>query len=356
MTTILSGAPSISKQANVTELLREQIISGDLQPGDRLPSFSEMHTLYGIAPSTIDKVLNVLENEGLVQRLHGKGVFVNPRKVPLKCIGFLSSESGTVGWGLYWAHIVEGLQAGAHAAGYDVMLLSPDSYAASYEKVDGVILHELQREVQRKLQLPTARVWVMSQTAGVASVVPDDFGGAYQSVEHLLALGHRRIAYLSGNAPWSMTMRLMGYRKAFWDAGLEQSEDWVRAYNGLEQGELGRNLMREWLDSDWKELGCTALLCNNDDVALGVMELLSERGIRVPEDLSVMGFDGTILCQTAHPRLTSIAVPLREIGIRAVELLLEQIESGKSGTASLSLPTTLMLGGSTSRPTNSQFS
>lgn len=327
-------------------------MSGDLQPGDRLPSFSEMRTQYGIAPSTIEKVLNALESEGLIKRLHGKGVFVTPRKKMLKCIGFLSSEGASPSWGVYWSQIMEGLQARAHAAGYDVMLISPDSYAGCYEKVDGVILHSLSPDVQRGLQLPAARVKVLSQAPGMASVVPDDFGGAYQSVEHLLSLGHRRIAYLIGDAHWSMTMRLMGYRTALFDAGIQQPEEWICIFHGPDQYALGRDSIAQWLDSSWKDLGCTALLCNNDEVALGVLETLNERGIKVPDDLSIMGFDGTILCKTAQPRLTSVAVPLREIGMRAVDLLIEQIEAGKTDTACVSLPTSLVLGGSTGRPAN----
>jgi DNA-binding LacI/PurR family transcriptional regulator len=350
MTSILSDNPSQTKHATISHELRERIMRGELGPGDRLPSFSEFKAQYGIAPSTIEKIVSTLENEGLVERFHGKGVFVTQKQNSLKRLGFFCRQGNSASWSLYWSHLMEGLQEGAHARGYDILLLSPESQDALHEKVDGVILHELHHAGYATMQLPRARVSVVSPLPGTASVVSDDYSGMYEAMKHLLAQGHRRIAFLMGNAPWPMQTRLAAYHAALGEAGIRADPEWVHIFSGMDFREIGRIYMRDWLHTFWRELGCTALICNNDDVALGVMDELQTQGLRVPEDVSVIGYDGTILCETAHPKLTSVKVPLREIGFRAAGVLIEQIETGKIEQISLSLPTQLQVRGTTCRP------
>ena len=88
-----------------------------------------------------------------------------------------------------------------------------------------------------------------------------------------------------------------------------------------------REAMQQWIDDSWKETGCTALLCHNDETALGAIQALQAAAINVPHDVSVVGFDGTNFCELTTPKLSSVKVPLREIGATAVELLLQQIEA-----------------------------
>ena len=355
MATLTTDAPALPKYAHLAEMLRRQIVGGQLVPGDRLPSFSEFRAQHGVTISTVEKVFATLERDGLIERFRGKGVFVAQPRTALKCIGFLSRPLAPLDRTLYWAHLVEGAQEGAHAAGYKIMLVNPDLPTAWNETLGGFITHEHQREDPPQLQVSTPRVCVMSPSKNFASVVADDYGGAHQAVEHLLQLGHRRIAYLSADVYWSRQQRVSGYHDALREAGIVPKEQWLRTTEGHTFRQLGTAAMRAWLESDWKELGCTALLCHNDETALGIMEALHERGIRVPDDLSLVGFDGTILGETASPKLTTVQVPLREIGLRAMRVLIEQIEAGQSEAVSLSLPTTLKHGGSTSRlPINSR--
>lgn len=351
MTTSTADAPALTKYARLAEMLRRQIAGGQFAPGDRLPSFSEFRAEHGVTISTVEKVFTILEREGLIERFRGKGVFVAQRQTTLKCIGFLSRPLARLDWTSYWTHLVEGIQDGAHAAGYKIMLVNPDLPTAWNEGLGGVITHEHQREDPPQLRVPTPRVCVLSPSKSFASVVADDYGGVHQAVEHLLQLGHRRIAYLSADVYWWQQQRVSGYLDALREAGIVPEERWLRAIDCrmLPFRERAADAMRDWLKSDWRELGCTALLCYNDGAALGVMEVLQEYGIRIPDELSLIGFDGTILCETASPKLTTVQVPLREIGLRAVRVLIEQIEAGESEAVSLSLPTTLKPGGSTSR-------
>lgn len=346
MSTATSDTTTLSKHAALTHLLRKQIVDGDLSPGDRLPSFSEFKTRFGAASGTVEKVLTTLEREGLVERFHGKGIFVAQKSKGNKCIGFLCRQRFRVGGGYYWTPFIEGIEEGAHAAGYNLLLVNPDFATAWQDKVDGVIFYEGDPETVS--QLPAImRLRVMLSSPGMASVIPDEMGGAYQATQHLISLGHRRIAYLAGNYLWPMQLRLMGYRAALAEAGISEERGWVRVFEGGNSPKIGAESMRDWLAADWKQLGCTAMLCHNDQVTLGVIEALQEEGLHVPDDVSLIGFDGTALSEMVHPKLTSIQVPMREIGLRASALLIEQIESGKYEPISLTIPTTLKLGNTT---------
>ena len=97
----------------------------------------------------------------------------------------------------------------------------------------------------------------------------------------------------------------------------------VRRFRGAPRERERR--MELWLEHGWRELGCTAIMAHNDSTAIGVMRALGKAGLRVPEDVSVIGFDGTPLCEYSTPPLTTVEVPLHEIGARALQLLQEQI-------------------------------
>src|SRR5690606_6745856 len=119
--------------------------------------------------------------------------------------------------------------------------------------------------------------------------------------------------------------RLAGYRDALQAAGIEPVHEWTRTLAGTPSVDLrqtGYESTRSWLQDDWHELACTALLSHNDEAAIGAIEAFTERGLSVPEQVSVVGFDGTEMSEYSRPRLTTVEVPLREIGKTAMELLL----------------------------------
>jgi LacI family transcriptional regulator len=91
--------------------------------------------------------------------------------------------------------------------------------------------------------------------------------------------------------------------------------------------EIGRQSMRKWLHAGFRELGCTALLTQNDETAIGAVEVLRDAGIKVPEEVNIVGFDGTEVAEYCSPPLTTIVMPLYEMGLRSVKLLLEIIHS-----------------------------
>lgn len=146
----------------------------------------------------------------------------------------------------------------------------------------------------------------------------DNEGGAFALTEYLLSQGHRRILYLGGPPGLSTTMlRLDGYRRALRSRGIQPDESLIR------EGAFGRSFglseMREVLAS---ELDYTAVFAANDLVAAGALQALTDAGLRVPEDVSLVGYDDIPQSFELSPRLTTVHVPLEEMGRQAVRLAL----------------------------------
>lgn len=195
----------------------------------------------------------------------------------------------------------------------------------------------------------------------IASIEVDEEKGAYEMVKYLISLGHRRILHLTG--PKTMLgaeRRIAGYKKALADAGLSFDPELLR-----ESGyaiEAGRIAMSQWIDTHAGLPLPSAVFCANDSVAIGCMEVLASFGLRVPTDVSICGFDDSLAARTCVPQLTTVRQPLRLMGERAVELLMECIQQshGPHGAQIDSKPhivfsTELVIRDSTSAPTEASL-
>jgi DNA-binding LacI/PurR family transcriptional regulator len=165
----------------------------------------------------------------------------------------------------------------------------------------------------------------------VPHVDTDDFAALFALTGHLVSRGHRRIAYLASSLDFGGSQRLLGYQAALKEADIAMRRDWVRAFTDetfdAEIGftGYGERAVTAWLREDWDALGCTALLCHNDEIAAGALRALSRAGRRVPHDVAVAGFDGLQLAEHLSPPLTTMQAPLYEIGARGVLRLLQHM-------------------------------
>lgn len=196
-------------------------------------------------------------------------------------------------------------------------------------RVDGLILVAPINcgELAKLLPTHTPFVALHANTTlpGVLNLESDEETGAYEMVKHLIALGHRRILHLAG--PQSLIgpqRRLAGYKRALTEAKLPLDDTYVVecAFNTIS----GRTRMREWLDKHSGKSLPHAVFCASDGIAIGCLETLAAAGLRVPHDISVAGFDDSLAARMTMPQLTTVRQPLRAMGIRAVELLLERIK------------------------------
>jgi LacI family transcriptional regulator len=176
-------------------------------------------------------------------------------------------------------------------------------------------------------RVPTVLLNCYASEANVSSVVPAEVAGGHTATDHLLAAGHRRIGYINGE-PWQDAARdrLKGYRTALATADLPFAPELVREGDwspdtGFEQT---LSLMREPNPP-------TAIFCANDLMALGAIEALKQLGLRVPDDVSVLGYDDQEIARHTHPPLSTIVLPNYELGRWAVETLLQEEHNRAAG-------------------------
>jgi DNA-binding LacI/PurR family transcriptional regulator len=176
---------------------------------------------------------------------------------------------------------------------------------------------------------------------GIPSIAVDNAGGTRQAIRHLRALGHRRIGYVGGpESSWSHRHRLAGCRSAAAEYELELVELGSFAAS-VEGGESAADavLLAE----------VTGVAAYNDVIAIGLMHRLHGYGMRVPEDISVVGFDDILLARMSYPPLTTVRFPRAEAGHLAVDRILDAIESNAPPADPSPLPTELVVRGSTAR-------
>jgi LacI family transcriptional regulator len=157
------------------------------------------------------------------------------------------------------------------------------------------------------------------------SIVPAEVAGGFAATEHLIRYGHKRIGYLNGEAWMDASVdRLKGYRQALTTNDISFDEELVR--NGDWLPLKGYELAKQLLVLPNRP---TAILCGNDLMALGAIEAAAELKLRVPEDVSIMGYDDQELARYTHPPLTTIVLPNYEMGRHAAELLIDSFNAGK---------------------------
>jgi LacI family transcriptional regulator len=173
--------------------------------------------------------------------------------------------------------------------------------------------------------VPTVLLNCYAEPRKHISILPGEVAGGFAATAHLTSLGHRRIGFINGE-PWmdASVDRLRGYRQALatvdvaFDEALVRNGDWLPL--------TGYHHAFDLLANDNPP---SAILCGNDLMAIGVMEAASERGLSVPGDLSVMGYDDQELARYTHPPLSTLVLPNYEMGQRAAEALLDITVHGK---------------------------
>jgi len=214
-------------------------------------------------------------------------------------------------------------------------------------EIDGVILfstHYDSQTIQSLLdeQFPFVVMGRQILDERVSYVVPDYYAGSYQATRHLIELGHRRIAFTTRpELNTANQARLQGYLDALADAGIERDNDLIVAtYLQPDSGVQPTENLLALSEPP------TAIFAFHDLVAVDVIKVLQQQHIRVPEDISVVGFDGLRAGFMTMPQITTVAQPLQLIGQRVIEIVNRQIENPDTDVIQEVVPVELVLRGS----------
>jgi len=234
----------------------------------------------------------------------------------------------------FFADVVEGLDAAAQAAGFDLILNTGGRMPAregaalrsllSFRPAGVILLSPVVPSAAIEAaarQCPVVLVSRTSRLSEVDTVNDDGEAGAALAVDHLVRLGHRRIAHLDGGGAAGSAARRRGYRQAMRSHRLEPI-----VVHSEHTDTAGEKAVRELLSAGMP----TALLAGNDFNAVGAISALEEHGLRVPEDVSVVGYDNTSLASLRHISLTTVDQPRNEMGRLAVDALLERVRGERT--------------------------
>ncbi len=302
---------------------------------------------YGVSPETYDRVMRVVAELGYQSSLVASSL----RRGRTNVIGILVPEFEP-----FSVELLKGISSAAEGTGYELLAYSGnlEHNQDGWERrslsrlagtlIDGAVIIAPTATVT-DASIPVVAIDPHTGGEGPSTVEVDNIAGARAATEHLIALGHRRIAHIRGREDLvSASRREQGYREALDAAGIPFDPSLVRVggYRALETTDAAHELLAR---ADRP----TAIFSANDLSAIRVMEVAAEMGLRVPEDLSVVGFDNVPEAANAVPPLTTIGQPMHEMGAEAVRVLLMLLR-GESAEEHLRLPATLVVRGSTTRP------
>lgn len=253
----------------------------------------------------------------------------------------------------FFAEIARGVEDVARDRGYAVILCNSDENLdreqlyidlLRAESVDGVILPPIHGDAKTarrlaSLGLPVVCLDRRLSSLVVDTVVVDNRQGAYDAVAHLIDMGNRRIGILTGPLNLSTSLeRLQGYKHALADHGIAIDERLIRT--GPPHREDGRAMASAMLSLDAPP---TAFFTHNPLLALGAFEASRDRGLRIPDDIGVVGFDDAPWADLLDPPLSSVRQPSYELGRRAAELLFDRLTAPDRPPALVVLPPTLVV-------------
>lgn len=307
-----------------------------------MPTIKDVARKAGVAPITASRVIN---RSGYVSETTRQRV-----EAAIEALGYVpnrvarslrSKQTHTLALVLtditnpFWTTVARGVEDAASAEGFSVILCNTDESAEKEEsyvqvllqkQVDGFLLVPAHNTAPSVALIQKQRVplVVLDRTiaAAVDTVRSDSVGGAYQLTRHLLMLGHRRIAVLSGPREVSTAVdRVTGYRRALAEAQVPLDKELI-VFGAFTQAG-GYAMARRVLELTPRP---TALFAANNFIAMGAFKALVEVGLRVPEDLALVAFDDLPSAFTMEPFLTVAAQRAYDMGKQATELLLRRLE------------------------------
>lgn len=308
---------------------------------------------FSVSPATRRKVLAAVEHLGYTPNAAAKNLRTLTSRTILVTVPDLANP--------FFSLILQGIEEAAQRDGYSVLIGDTQHDPAREERyahmlkrkeADGLIFlgHRLPREAEGLLRAsvrcaPVVNGCEFSPDIGVPSVHIDNAKAAFEMMDHLYKLGHKRVAVVTGPliSPLSRD-RLRGAIARATQSGAHRDLLTVDGDFTIESGVIAAERLLEHRSPP------TAIFCFNDEMAIGVIETAHRRGVRVPDDLSVAGFDDIRFARYTRPPLTTIAQPMREIGKGCVRLLLEILRGQTIEAVSITLPHQLTTRASTAAP------
>lgn len=248
----------------------------------------------------------------------------------------------------YYANVFDGLNTEAQASGYNIFLSTTwgRSQKEELQKVierrqaDGAVLLAVRRDErwvdEYKERFPIVQCCEFAENCSTPHVSVDNYQAAYEATKYLVDLGRRKIGMIGSTNNFISTLRRrQGYEDALRDSSVALREEWIGFMDDSYSYSSALVAAKQLLSQPQRP---DALFCVGDECAFGVTVTARSLGIRVPEELSVIGFDGIIYTTMEHPYITSVVQPCKELGHTAIKLLLTLLQGEQPENPEVILP------------------
>lgn len=346
------------KSERIAGEVRSAILAGRFRPGERIESENELAARYGVSRQTVRKALAALIAQGYLRAEHGRGTFVTQRmRAGSKTIAVVTTYLADY----IFPRVIQGIDQELAEHGYSILLKSTRNarhLEARYleelaeKDIDGLIIEPSKSQIFCR----HAQLYERLDAKGVPyvfiqgcfermrdrpHVLLDDALGARMAARHLLSLGHRRVAGIFKADDSQGVERHRGYVYALQEAGVLYDPNLVVWYHTEDRAVAPAAAVAAL----WRRGGAPdAVVCYNDEIAVGVVRALEAQGVRVPDEVSVTGFDNSLLAETFRGGLTTVSHPHEELGRAAARLLLALIARERVETSVILSPELIVRG------------
>jgi LacI family transcriptional regulator len=355
----------------VYEALSNKIALGEYSLNDLLPSEQTIGRIFDVDRTTVRKALQLLVDDGIVEKLPGIGTKVVSSSSPRKREAPLNPCNNSIAFFLprskshenritqpFYSSLFYNVEASCRRHGYQVYYSTLDET----DDIDGImgngnfagilfISNIYRPHMDYALERHIPCVLINSYCEDIPSVLEDNTEGAYLSCKYLISMGHKKIAIIRGIPDYTSSReRLRGCLYAMYEGNVPVCEkyimngEWDAASGYREVEQLFRKLSAKQLP--------TAIMAFNDGSAFGAIQAITQLGLKVPGDISIIGFDNVDQAQYSVPSLTTVDTDIPLMAAVAVENLLRQIADGYAANVKILTPVKLIIRDSVSFPRN----
>ncbi len=337
----------------------EWISNGEVMPGEKIYSENELVKMFGVSRHTIRQAIGDLVHEGWLYREQGAGTFCSDPlnqteekeqspKENGKNIGLITTYISDYIFPL----IIKGIESYLSTKGYSLILASTDNNVEKEKQclqsmlnrnIDGLIVEPTKSSSYNpnihyyleleKNHIPYLMINQYYSQLSPPHIILDDEKGGFIATEHLIKLGHEKVIGVFKTDDMQGIYRMQGFIRAFREHQLQLFPEMIVNFSTEEQdNSLFEKLKNILISSD---LHPTGIVCYNDQTALRVLNLLRELKLRVPEDISIVGYDDSYLAEATETKLTSVTHPKMDMGVEAAKWIVSAFENKFSGSSSL---------------------
>ncbi|MFD1848596.1 GntR family transcriptional regulator [Oceanobacillus bengalensis] len=335
-----------TKHSIVREFIKSKILDGTYVPNQKISSESELMERFNVSRHTVRLAIGDLVNQGWLYRKQGAGTYCAERtemdasKANQKNIAIITTHISDY----IFPSIIRGAESHLSKNDYHVSLFSTDNNHGNEKQIlekllthhiDGVIIEPTQSAMSNpninyylnleKLNIPYIMINAYYDELEPLSITIDDEKGGFLQTEHLIEQGHHNILGFFKTDDIQGTRRMKGYLKAHRKNQVQIKPSNIITYHTEEKMTKPREELEEILSQTGEDRP-TAIVCYNDELAMILLDVLREKNVKVPEDISLIGFDDSVLSRVSEVKLTTVRHPQSEMGETAAKMMLNLLD------------------------------